>query len=221
MSSTNRGSDRHPADYYPTPSWCVDRLLEAVDMPGGVWLEACAGEGHIIRAAQRDDVAWAAVELREECSQVLADAGAQWVVIGDINSGATFALADEAQPDVIITNPPFGISAEVIQTLLHLAERNRATLVILQRLNYLGTASRSWLDQQMPDIYVLPDRPSFTGKGTDSCEYAWFVWPAGEYHRSAGRVQRLAVTPSAQKLAPETGSEPLKPRQRALFGVGA
>ena len=27
-------------DYYPTPAWCVRRLLEAVDLPGGRWLGA-------------------------------------------------------------------------------------------------------------------------------------------------------------------------------------
>ena len=26
------------------------------------------------------------------------------------------------------------------------------------------------------EMYVLNQRPSFTGKGTDAQEYAWFVW---------------------------------------------
>ena len=29
MSATGRGSERETADFYPTPAWCVDRLVEA------------------------------------------------------------------------------------------------------------------------------------------------------------------------------------------------
>ena len=32
MSSTNRGGQRSEADFYPTPAWLVDRLLEAGDL---------------------------------------------------------------------------------------------------------------------------------------------------------------------------------------------
>ena len=32
---------RRPCDYYPTPAWVVDRLLDRVgyELPGGAWLE--------------------------------------------------------------------------------------------------------------------------------------------------------------------------------------
>lgn len=48
---------------------------------------------------------------------------------------------------------------------------------MLLRLNFLGSQRRAaWLRAWTPDVYVLPRRPSFTGRGTDSCEYAWCVW---------------------------------------------
>ena len=50
MSSTHRGAERRPADFYATPHWTVRRLLEALPLPGGVWFEPCAGEGDIIKA---------------------------------------------------------------------------------------------------------------------------------------------------------------------------
>lgn len=54
MSSTARGAVRKREDYYPTPGWCVRRLLEATTtkLDGKRWLEPGAGMGHIIRAAQ-------------------------------------------------------------------------------------------------------------------------------------------------------------------------
>ena len=53
-------------DYYPTPAWCVRRLLEAVDLPGGRWLEPAVGDGAIVRSvdAARDDVRWTTIDVR-------------------------------------------------------------------------------------------------------------------------------------------------------------
>ena len=45
MSATNRGAVRNEHDFYPTPAWCVHRLLEAVPLPAGRWLEPCVGDG--------------------------------------------------------------------------------------------------------------------------------------------------------------------------------
>ena len=48
----------------------------------------------------------------------------------------------------------------------------------LLRINFLGSQKRYDFWQQFPPdgLYVLSKRPSFTGKGTDSIDYAWFVW---------------------------------------------
>jgi len=68
---------------------------------------------------------------------------------------------------------------------------------MLLRLNYLGTTERNdFFRHMMPDISVLPERPSFDGKGTDSIEYAWFVWgPEGTRKRRQGHIQVLDSTP--------------------------
>lgn len=51
------------------------------------------------------------------------------------------------------------------------------------RLNFLGSKKRcKWLQADMPDVYVLPNRPDFTGDGGDATEYAWFVWYSEEYY---------------------------------------
>jgi hypothetical protein len=54
------------------------------------------------------------------------------------------------------------------------------TAAFLLRLNWLGGQARAaWHRANPCDVYVLPRRPSFTGKGTDATEYAWMVWGTG------------------------------------------
>lgn len=192
MSSTNRGGKRSPADYYPTPGWCVHRLLEEVDLPGGHWLEPAGGEGAIIDAvsAVRDDVAWSAVEIRDECRPgLLARTGRGRVRIGDF-----VTQPGRKRFDVIITNPPFSMAEEFVRASLSRADH----VVMLLRLNFLASAGRAELMRQHPPgVYVLPNRPSFDGKGTDSIEYAWFHW-RGE-SREVGQVRVLSTTSAVER----------------------
>jgi len=76
--------------------------------------------------------------------------------------------------DLIITNPPFSLEQEFITKSCKQAE----TVIMLLRLNYLGSITRHewWKEYSPTSLYVLSKRPSFTGKGTDATDYAWFVW---------------------------------------------
>lgn len=199
MSSTNRGSQRSPADFYPTPAWCVARLLEAAALPGGHWMEPCAGDGSLIRScnAYRSDIHWSAAELRPACrldlEALIGDPGR--VHIGDLLESEDWLRAQS--PDVIITNPPFRLAREVMSVLVG----NGATVVLLLRLNFLASAQRApFMRRHPPDVYVLPNRPSFIGGGkTDSVEYAWFVWPGSSAARASGQLQVLAPTPVQER----------------------
>ncbi|MCA9489963.1 MAG: hypothetical protein KC621_08570 [Myxococcales bacterium] len=193
MSSTARGGKRSEADHYPTPAWCVDRLLEACALPGGRWLEPCAGEGAIAEAvlASRDDVMFDLHELRPDClpalQRIVPDGR---IALGDV----LLRSPPRTRYDVVITNPPFSSAQPVLEWSL----RAGTTVVLLLRLNFLGTRGRAaFMRRHPPDVYVLPDRPSFTGKGTDSIEYAWFVWP--RERREAGTIRVLATTDKDQR----------------------
>lgn len=199
MSSTNRGSRRSPADFYPTPAWCVTRLLEAAVLPGGHWLEPCAGDGALIRAcnAYRSDLCWSAAELRPSCAPELdvLVGSSDRVHIGDLLESVDWIRAQS--PDVIITNPPFRLAREVMSVLIG----HGATVVLLLRLNFLASAQRApFMRRHPPDVYVLPNRPSFVSGGrTDSVEYAWFVWPDSGASRASGQLQVLAPTPVQER----------------------
>lgn len=191
MSSTNRGGQRNREDNYPTPTWCVRRLLEAVKLPAGRWLEPTAGAGAIIEGvnAVRSDIEWTAVELRDECQRPLSKLiGPRQVRISDFLE----VMPDEIPPTrVVITNPPYLHAMPIVEH----AQRFDAWVVMLLRLNFLSSETRAeFLRRNPPDVYVLPNRPSFTASGkTDSIEYAWFVWKPSRRGRK-GSLQVLAPT---------------------------
>jgi len=189
VSSTNRGSQRSPADYYATPEWCVWRLLEEVGLPGGCWIEPAAGDGAIIRAVGRNDVVWDAWEIRSSEGPVLrACQGVANVHLGDFFEGPSAGRAGQGRYDVAITNPPFRLAQEFIEASMSMAE----TTVMLLRLNFLASKARwEFMRKHAPDVYVLPTRPSFVNGKTDSVEYAWFVWTREP--RREGRIKVLGL----------------------------
>lgn len=202
MSSTKRGGKRSVADYYPTPTWVVDRILDRTVLPPGKWLEAGAGDGAIITAVNRHQkykmpmVQWDAVELRPETEPALTALMGRKPIIGDFLE----APIPGVPYDVVIANPPFSLAEPFLDRARQLAD----TVCFLLRLNFLqGTERAAWLTTDVPDVYVLPDRPSFTSDGkTDSVAYAWMVWSG--YHRRKrlnGRLEVLDTTPSETRRA--------------------
>ncbi len=208
MSATNRGAQRHDRDFYPTPAWCVHALLKKVQLPGGRWLEPCVGDGAIVRAvnAVRDDVQWVTCDIRPECEAVLSERGVRRHWVGDFLDAAAVPL-DEF--DVIPTNPPFALARAFADRALTLSK----VVAFLLRLNWLrGTDEHNeWIRAHMPSVYILPQRPSFDGRGTDATEYSWMVWGL---HQTP-TIAMLDDTPDAVRL-----SSNLELRRRE-FAVGS
>ena len=182
MSSTSRGGKRSPADFYETRAWTLNRLLERLPLPGGLWLEPGAGHGAIIKAvnSRRNDVEWYAIEKREACRKYLMPL----VQPRPPSFAPALQIADFlkwrwAGPrfDVSITNPAFSIGMEYILQTLPLAFH----VIHLLRLNFLGTEERNeFFKNNMPDVYVIPDRVSFAKsiscmRNKRGCKYAKIV----------------------------------------------
>jgi hypothetical protein len=73
--------------------------------------------------------------------------------------------------------------------------------ILLLRLNYLeGVERAEFWRRCAPDVYVLPNRPSFHGGGTDATAYAWFRI-RNRVPRGEGTVRVLAPVPAAQRRA--------------------
>ena len=49
---------------------------------------------------------------------------------------------------------------------------------MLLRTAFLESKKRYdfWQRHPVSKLYVLSQRPSFTGKGTDATSYSWFIW---------------------------------------------
>jgi len=203
VSSTGRGTARSPSDFYPTAPWIVHRLLEspAFDPLGLRWLEPSSGDGAIIRAvdawrkdAGKPSIEWTAVDIRNECKTSLAAATGdrKRVIIGDfLSPRVQKSLHRLPQFDVIFTNPPFLLGTVFLTASLKIA-RN---VVFLMRQGFLASEERAdFMRQHVPDVFQLPNRPSFAGQGkTDSCEYAWMKWRATPV--TSGHLVILNSTP--------------------------
>jgi len=200
VSSTNRGGQRSPADAYSTPPWVTRRFLERFDPKRelqGPWLEPGAGEGNIIRTTREfyPEVQFTALELREECTPILGKLPKTRVKCPkDYFEWARF---NRQKYDVAITNPPFRLALEFIETSLLVS----TVTIMLLRLNFIGTQKRHvFFREQMPHfIYVLPDRPSFDHRGTDSIEYMWAVWDQRLPPADRSQLELLDLTPKEEK----------------------
>lgn len=195
MSRTTLARHEKRVDFYPTPAWCVRRLLEAVELPGGIWLEPAVGERAIVDAVAsvRSDVRWWTIDVRPEVHPDL---------VADFTAPLFDRDIDDITPggigfDVAITNPPFSQAAEFVRA----ARRRARVVVMLLRLGWLASRERhGLLFGDEPDVYVLPDRPSFTGEGADSADYAWMVWRRSGLIRPA-ELRILRTTPAAERRA--------------------
>jgi len=159
MSRQKMGVRLNPTDFYATPPWCYENLeIDWSQFENAH--EPCRGDGRI------------QFFLEEECGLTCS--------YSEINEGKDFFDWDEGT-DLILSNPPFSIAQEFITHALEYSN----TCIMLLRINYLGSISRhNWWKENTPAaLYVLSKRPSFTGKGTDATDYAWFVWDKTERMR--------------------------------------
>ena len=206
-----RRHKRMALDNYPTPSWCVRRLVDAVPSirAGGRFLEPTAGSGGIIRAAHDYGVRadWTAVELDERHIPALYELGAH-LVEHETETRVSLGLSHRdfldwerlhGAPglfDLSLGNPPYSIALEVVQACLRVS----ANVCMLLRVGILESEERNaWIREHTPDLYVLPNRPAFQHGKTDSCVYAWHWWGARGQQQTEGRVRVLASTPLEER----------------------
>jgi len=186
VSATNRSAVRHADDFYRTPDWVVRALLESEPLHGPI-LEPACGDGSIISQILESGVCRPELLVGVEIHRARAESAAanRWgsrVVWGNFLEGLDCWQHIEPRPCAIITNPPYRHAAAFIRRSLEVVQPGGKVCMLL-RLNFLGS-SRKRLDVVGADsglsrVIVLAKRPSFTGTGTDACEYAWMIWIKG------------------------------------------
>jgi hypothetical protein len=184
MSSTQRGYDRHVSDYYITPIRPITEFLEQlmiyepqVFSDETLFLDPTAGGDaehpmsypEALKMYGISDEKIITMDIREDSrAQIKCDY-------------LTHEL--DFRPDVIFTNPPFLLAAEVIEKALKDVKPG-GFVVMLLRLNFFGSKKRKPLfDRHMPKYsFVHSRRISFTAdKNTDSIEYQHCVWQSDHF----------------------------------------
>ena len=186
MSATNRGGERVALDAYYTPDdvarLCVSALPDAALPRDGEWaLEPSVGGGAFVRALQ----------ARQPGAQVVGidlDPAAPGLTLGLDALVGDFTRVDLSAfppPRLVYGNPPYREAEEHIRHALHVVRPDgpypAGYVAFLLRLAMLESERRRplWRDHPPIAVHVLARRPSFTGGGTDSAAYAWFVWRRG------------------------------------------
>lgn len=180
MSSTNRSNARneHVADYYVTP---IDKIVEFLNEFEQV--ESLDKNMKIL-----DNCSGGDVNHPMSYPEALKQQGFNNIHTLDIREDSLAQIKDDYLHidckntyDMIITNPPFNISLDIIKKALDDVKDN-GYVVMLLRLNYLEGKTRKefWKNNMAKYIFVHSKRMSFTDDGkTDSIAYAHYVWQKG------------------------------------------
>lgn len=218
---------RDSLDYFPTPPWATRALCEWLirqghDLHGVCWEPAC-GEMFMVRA------------LAEYFNEVIASDVADypplaalgrnaWRVSGP--SVADFLLTGrvEAPVDWIITNPPFNLAAEFVETALTKARSGVAMLVRTAFLESEGRGLGLFTHSPPSDVIVFMERVvmlkgrlvragSFDPfalepgkKASSATSFSWLVWRKVTAE-SAG-VTRLHWFPPCRRELERDGDYP-------------
>jgi hypothetical protein len=202
-----KGKEVEENEFYPTERKAIFALLESdlLSLPGGIWIEPCAGTGRIVSTVNdfRNDVNWVMCELNENFDPYLRQLirpGRDLIIpYGDfVHRDWPGCLRDDFVADVLIMNPPFSLTLQFVKAGLKRARH----VVCLQRQGWFGTVDRAkWLEKHCPSSFQLPWRPSFRPDGkTDNCEYSWYHWPPGSLEgRREGRLAMLSEPAGGQQ----------------------
>lgn len=175
LAGTSTTRVRVENDFYATPTWATQVILEKEKLEGSIWECAC-GQGHISKVLHKF------YPNAEIISTDLVDRG--YGTAGGIN----FLTENFEKVDNVITNPPFSLAQEFIEKALQTATRKVIMFAKIQLLE--GEKRRKLFDKFPPKcVYVFSSRVNPLRNGSEFDEngkkwastmcFAWFVWEIG------------------------------------------
>lgn len=173
---------REDLDHYPTPRAAILSLIRSVYLPapGTTVLDPACGEGALLDVLRQEcRVETVGIELDKGRAEHARRRGHR----------VTQADALEAPwpaADHLVGNPPFNRGLAFAERAVAWSEDNGgAKVMLLLRLSFMEPASGRgpFLRATRPNVYVLPERPVYDGRGTDSVTSAWFCWPGEGLYR--------------------------------------
>jgi hypothetical protein len=176
VSRARPQDQRRTGDSYYTPDPLAEALVcQLLIDPGASVVEPSVGGGAFARAIRGHEPSCSLVGVdvnAEAAGFEICDDGVQGDFLG-------CGEADIGRPDWIIGNPPFGDAEAHVRHALEMVN-HRGGVAFLLRLAFLESAGRLgfWKGPGacLRKVYVLSQRPSFTGGQTDSAAYGFFHW---------------------------------------------
>jgi len=170
VAGNKNSGEREKNDFYPTPPYATQALLDRVVFKGDVWEPAC-GDGAISEVLKQNGFA---VYSSDKYDRGYGDIGIDFV---------EDAQVFDKIPN-IITNPPYKIAQEFVEQSLKLTDGKVAMLL---KLNFLESARRYEMFKNTPLKHVLVFSKRLTFYEPDSDKkgksgllaYAWYVWEQG------------------------------------------
>ena len=160
-------SGRQADDFYSTPEWAINALLDKEEFKGQIW-EPASGDGAISKILEARGLSVFSSDLRTEG------------VYGE--GGKDFLKEKREGIDAIITNPPFKLALPFI---LHGLNQSNKVAIFgrIQLLEGLERHERLWSKNPPKAVYVFSGRCSCLKDGRKveaglMC-FAWFVWEKG------------------------------------------
>lgn len=174
---------RDPLDRYYTPGWAAEGVVQCLIenghlVPGDRVWEPHAGAGAILDALREHEVNAIGTDIapaREDIYRLAAERvmTSAWT---DVNA--------------VVCNPPFALAEGHLRAFL--GRDGIRTVAAILRLGFLASTKRRPFFEAYPvdGLYVFSTRPSFTQGGTDSRDYALFVWDAAATRVRIGAIHR-------------------------------
>jgi hypothetical protein len=165
MGKHGRGYRRVERDFYPTPAWVTEALLEHVDLRGRVVWEPAAGQGHIAEPLKASGAA------RVFCTDVVRR---DYPLDGVHDFTASMPPPIRERVDVIVTNPPGGLRNRLAERFVEIGLEHIARgglLALLLPADFDSAARR----RQLFDAC-----PWYAGKITLTRRVAWFARSDGK-----------------------------------------
>lgn len=183
MSRALALAERRKLDAYYTPDDLAEALVQR--LPIGwhdVVLEPSVGGGAFARALKRG-----------ACRRVVGidvDDQADGLLDCDLAHVGDFLEQRFAgRVEWVVGNPPYRDAEAHVRRAL---EVTMGSVAFLLRLGFLESSKRAdlWACTPLRKVWVLQERPSFTGGGTDSAAYGFFWWDLS--HRGPAEVDWLS-----------------------------
>ncbi|MES5100923.1 hypothetical protein ABUK73_22090 [Agrobacterium sp. BA1120] len=162
--TAKRSADIDGPDFFPTPAWATQALVDVEEFKGEIWECAC-GNGAMSEVLRRTGC--------DVYSSDLYDRG-----YGD--TGIDFLTA-KRQSNNIITNPPYNSAEGFVKAGLEKAGEKVALLLRLAFLEGAGRNTSIFSKTPPSRVWVFSERITFYPldaeiRGSGTTAYAWFIW---------------------------------------------